>query len=321
MPDTWDFSQTRRRQADPLATVPILTYLLTALSVLMHRGGGARHAGRATGGSPRHVRLRRMPEEIWNGHLWGLVTTGVYSRRHPAPACLICFGWCSLGAVLERTLPPAVYLLLIALSAAVGSASELLISGQTGIGMSGVVYALFGLMWAGRGAYPAWRTVATPENLRLLVYWGLFCVATTYLPFLHFLGLNIANGAHGGGFLFGLCIGYLFYSPRRRWVWAAPLVLLLTACILACTWQPWSGEWTFWKGNREFDRTHYAQAIHWYQASLKHGEEPSPLWHNIGVAWYKIAQDDFKRKDLTGAAKALTASQTAAEKAGPAEPE
>ncbi len=42
--------------------------------------------------------------------------------------------------------------------------------------------------------------------------------------FFHFL--NIANGAHGGGFLLGLSLGYLFFTMRRHWVWAVPLVLL-----------------------------------------------------------------------------------------------
>lgn len=320
MPDTWDFAETRPRRADPLANVPILTYLLVAVSVIItgasmlggSRPGSFLYALGSFGFAPA--------EQIWGGRVWGLVTP-VFIHGGVVHLLFDMLWLVQIGRILERTLPPAVYLLWIVLSAAVGSASELLISGQTGIGMSGVVYALFGLMWAGRGAYPAWRTVATPENLRLLVYWGLFCVATTYLPFLHFLGLNIANGAHGGGFLFGLCIGSLFYAPRRRYIWTAPLLLLLAACTLACTWQPWSGEWTFWKGNREFDRSRYTQAIHWYQASLKHGEEPQPLWHNISVSWYKIAQDDFKRKDLTGAAEALTESQSAEGKAGPEQSE
>jgi len=318
MSDTWDFSQTRQRQADPLAQVPILTYLLVALSVIVT--GASMLGGRQPGsllyaiGNFGFVR----PDQIWNGRIWGLVTP-IFIHGGVVHLLFDMLWLVQLGRILERTLPPAIYLLLIVAGAAVGSATELLISDQTGIGMSGVVYALFGLMWAGRGAYPAWRAVATPDNLRLLVLWGLFCVATTYLPFLHFLGLNIANGAHGGGFLFGLCIGFLFYSPRRHYVWAAPLALLLVASVLACTWQPWSGDWTFWKGNREFDRKHYAQAIRWYEASLRHGGDPHDTWYNISLAWNNIAAEDTSRKDLTGAANVLAEYQSAAQKAGPGE--
>ena len=243
MPDTWDFSRSRR-QADPLASVPILTYLLTALSVLIT---GASALG--SQGGPLIARLGTFglvdTEDIWNGRVGGLVTP-VFIHGGVLHLLFDMLWLVQLGRILERTLPPAVYLGFILASAAVGSATEMLVSGTTGIGMSGVVYAMFGLLWAGRGYDASWRAVATRGNLQYLIGWGLFCVVGTYFHF-----LNIANGAHAGGFLFGLCIGYLFFSPRRRWVWAAPLALLLAANVLACTWQPWSAEWTFWKGNKE----------------------------------------------------------------------
>ena len=312
MPDNWDFSHSRRQQADPLASVPILTYLLTALSVIIT---GAAALG-AQGG-PLIARLGTFglvdTQDIWNGQLWGLVTP-VFIHGGVLHLLFDMLWLVQLGRILERTLPPAVYLGFIVLAAAVGSATEMLVSGTTGIGMSGVVYAMFGLMWAGRGAYPIWGVIANQGNLRYMVGWGLFCIVGTYLHF-----LNIANGAHVGGFLLGLCIGYLFFSPRRRWVWAAPLALLLTANVLACTWQPWSAEWTFWKGNKEFDRKQYAQAIGWYESSLRRGADPHAAWGNISLAWSGIAADDKRRSDLTGLAHALTEEQNAVQKAGPGE--
>ena len=313
MPDTWDFSQRRQRQADPLAQAPILTYLLVALSVIIT---GASLLG---GSQPSSLLYAvgnfgyASPDQIWDGHIWGLVTT-VFIHGGVLHLLFNMLWMVQLGRILERTLPPLTYLAFLVAAAAVGSATELLVSGTTGIGMSGVIYAMLGLMWAGRGYDAAWRAVATRDNLRVFILWGLFCVAATYLHF-----LSIANGAHGGGFLFGLCVGFLFYSPRRRYVWAAPLALLLTACVLACTWQPWSGNWTFWKGNREFDRKHYVQAIRWYQASLKHGADLHDTWYNISLAWNNIAVEDAERKDMAGAAKAMTEYQSAAEKAGPGE--
>ncbi len=312
MPDNWDFGQSRRQQADPLASVPILTYLLTALSVII---SGAAALGSQAG--PLVARLGTFgladAEDIWNGQVWGLVTT-VFIHSGILHLLFDMLWLVQLGRILERTLPPTVFLGFVLASAAIGSATEMLVSGTTGIGMSGVVYAMFGLMWAGRGAYPIWGAIATRDNLRYFIGWGLFCIVATFLHI-----LNIANGAHAGGFLFGLCIGYLFFSPRRRWVWAAPLALLLTACVLACTWQPWSAEWTFWKGNKEFDRKQYAQAIQWYEASLRRGGDPHAAWDNIGLAWHSIAAAAQSRKDLTGVAHALAEEQSAAQKAGPGE--
>ena len=82
-------------------------------------------------------------------------------------------------------------------------------------------------VFSGAGAglmSPSWRADGdTQDNLRWLDRLGVILRRRRrQLPFLRFLGQSVANGAHGGGFLFGLCIGYLFYSPRRRYVWAAP---------------------------------------------------------------------------------------------------
>ena len=223
MPDAWDFSQKPQR-AGPAFQVPILTYLLIALSVLI-TVANLMPGGEAGGTWDRlgHFGLA----ESSGGAPWSLITT-VFVHGSPLHLLFNVIWLFQLGRVLENTLNPIVYLAFLVGAAAVGSGCEVLISGQTGIGMSGVVYAMFALMWAGRGVYPAWAAVATRDNLRYFILWGLFCVVATWLHF-----LNIANGAHGGGFLFGLCIGFLFFVPRRRWVWAAPLVLLVGVTVFS----------------------------------------------------------------------------------------
>ena len=158
---------------------------------------------------------------------WGLVTT-IFVHGSWLHLLFNMLWLVQLGRILESTLHPVVYLAFILGAAAVGSACEVLVSGTTGIGMSGVVYAMFGLMWAGRGMFPVWAAVATRDNLRFFIGWGLFCVVATWFHF-----LSVANGAHGGGFLFGLCIGFLFFTPRRRWVWAAPLALLVGVTVFS----------------------------------------------------------------------------------------
>ena len=312
MPDTWDFSSPRQRQADPLAQTPILTYLLVGLSVIIT---GASALGARPGTALFNLASfgYATPEQIWSGHVWGLVTT-VFIHGSFFHLLFNMLWLVQLGRILERTLPPLTYFGFMLGAAAVGSATEMLISGQTGVGMSGVVYAMFGLLWAGRGYDASWRAIATRGNLYYLVGWGLFCVLTTYA---HLFGLNIANGAHAGGFLFGICIGSLFFSPRRRYLWAVPLTLLLAGNILACTWQPWSSEWNFFKGNRAFDRKQYAKAIQWYQLSLRRGGDPHGNWYNISLAWHNIAADAQAKKDLPTVENALAQSDSAAAKAGP----
>lgn len=311
MPDPWNFSRRSSPRPDTLAQTPLLTVLLCGLSVLVTLA--ALTSGDQPGSLWHHLGNfgYASPDAIWDGRLWGLVTT-VFIHGDWLHLLFNMIWLYQLGRILENTLSPVVYLLFLVSAAVVGSTCEMLISGSTGIGMSGVVYAMFGLMWAGRGGVPAWGAVATPENLRLFVLWGLFCVGATWLNLLH-----IANGAHGGGFLFGLCIGFLFFSPRRRHVWAAPLALLLAASVLAVTWLPWSRDWTFWKGNHEFQRGHYAQAIRWYNASLSRGGDAESNWYNIGLSWANIARAADGRGDGPGAQKARAEEAAAERKAGP----
>jgi GlpG protein len=226
MPDAWNFTPSPRR-AGPAVTTPYLTYLLCALSVLItvaHNYPGALPG-------PFWLRLGAFgeadPDDLAAGRLWGLVTT-VFIHGDWLHLLFNMIWLVQLGRILELTLSPLIYPAFLIAAAAVGSACELLVSGTTGIGMSGVVYAMFALMWAGRGMYPVWGAVATRPNLNVFIAWGLFCLAATWLRL-----LNVANGAHAGGFLFGLCIGFLFFVPRRRWVWAAPLALLLGASAFA----------------------------------------------------------------------------------------
>ena len=222
MPDAWDFSQ-RPQRAGPAMPLPFLTYLLTALSTLIT----VAYLEPGAISSPLWSQIGSFGLAETPGAAWGMVTT-VFVHGSWLHLFFNMLWLVQLGRILEATLHPVVYLAFLVGAAAIGSGCEVLISGQPGIGMSGVVYAMMGLMWAGRGLFPAWAAVATRDNLRFFIGWGLFCVATTMFGI-----MRVANGAHGGGFLFGLCIGFLFFTPRRRWVWAAPLALLVGVTVFS----------------------------------------------------------------------------------------
>lgn len=311
MPVNWAQSMRPTRGASSHTDPPMLTYVLIALSVIVTVASLA-------AGDHTESLLYRIgnigyvePDKIWSGQYWGLVTP-----------IFIHGGWIHLffdmvwlyqiGRLMEPALNQVVYLAIIAASAAVGSACEILISGSPGIGMSGVVYALFGVMWMGQGIVPAWRALATPQNMQYMVAWALFCVAAT-----QFHLLNIANGAHGGGFLFGLCVGALFFTLRRRWLWAIPLALLIAASVMAVTWVPWSSDWDQWKATREFERAHYAQAIQWRKVSIEHGADEADAWNDISAAWDYIAGQDKKKGDMAAMRYAKAEASAAAQKAGP----
>lgn len=315
MPDTFDYTQPRRAPWQAaLDNIPYITVLLCALCALVT----AANFTSAADGTSLWARIGHFaspsPFAIWGGR-YDLLVTSMFLHGTILHIAFNLMWLYPLGRVLELTMGRMRYLLFVIASAAVGSCVEILVSGQTGIGASGVVYALFGLMWAGRGTRESWRLVATRKNLEVFIVWGLFCVAATAMHF-----LNIANGAHGGGFLFGLSIGYLFYSPRRRAIWIAPLAALLIASVVSLTYVPWSTEWTFWKGTQEFERHRYPQAITWFQRSLQRGGAAQANWVNIAAAWQNIAEDAASRHDDAAMGRALREARTAMTKADESAP-
>ena len=83
--------------------------------------------------------------------------------------------------------------------------------------------------------------------------------------------MAVANGAHFGGLLFGLAIGFLCFAPRRKPIWIGMLVFLAAACVVSLTWLPWSYAWNWYKGIQAGERHRYTDAIAYYERSLREG--------------------------------------------------
>ncbi len=306
MPDSWDFSQPGTKQKSNSNQTPMLTPFFCILSVIVTL---AYHTQDQVH-SPLWARLGHLgglpPENIWNGAYFSLITS-VFVHGGVFHLVFNMLWLWRIGCMLEVSLTPLQYVTFFVLSAIVGSGCELAFDGTTGVGMSGVVYAMFGLLWAGRSKYPAWRSLATKDNLTLFIIWGVVCLFATLSH-----SMNVANAAHGGGFLFGLSAGWLFVANRRRISWAIPMTALIVLTILSITWIPWSPEWNFWKGSTAFDRKDYAQAIDYFHKSIRRGEDSYANWFNISAAWHNLAIQERKNNHFDKAGMAEIQEDSAA---------
>ena len=308
MPDDWDFSEKKRPRFAPQSgepAAPVLTGLLCALCVALTLAWWGQDYLKGTPlyvlGSFAHV----SATDIWDGRYYGLFTS-FFLHGDLLHIAFNLMWFLPLGRALERTLSPLVYVGFLVSAALVGSCAELAFDGETGVGASGVVYAMFGLMWAGRGAFPEWRALATRNNLNLFLGWGVFCLVGTWLHW-----VNIANAAHFGGLLFGVCLGWLFFAPRRRPLAAVPLVLLAAVCVLSVTWLPWSPDWNWHRAGKAFEQKRYAAALADYQRALREGGDPRDLWFNTGLAWVGLADEADKRGDSVARDAAQANSEAA----------
>ena len=318
MPDDFDYSQPVNRNRRIDLSTPILTMVLIALCVVVTAAYLL-----APKNDPSNVLVKLIdfaapgPDQVWSGHYLGLFTSFFVHLSLMHIAFNMMWLW-RLGGTLEMTVPLWKYVLFLVGGTVVGSCCELLISGTTGAGASGAGYALMGLLWAGRGFHDSWRRMATRENMQLFLVWGVLCIVLTATH-----TMAIANGAHFGGFLFGLAVGNLFFSPRRRPIWIPALVFLAAVCVVSLTWMPWSMEWNWFKGIQAYDRHRYADSIVYGERALHLGGERVALSRNIAQSWAKLAEEarvnghSETADAATAKANALLEEADAAEKKTP----
>ncbi|MCI5166753.1 MAG: rhomboid family intramembrane serine protease [Candidatus Electrothrix sp. GM3_4] len=174
---------------------------------------------------------------IWTGAVWGLVTAAFvhFGFWH----ILFNMWWAKdFGRILEPSMGRKKYLLFILSAAIVSAGAQLLLSDQTGVGFSGVVYAMFGLSVVARRVHPEYLKIVDATTIKWLLGWLVLCIVLTSTG-----TWNVANAAHVAGFVFGLCVGMIFVV--RAYVRASSVALLLLAAmaVLSVTYMPWSDAW------------------------------------------------------------------------------
>jgi GlpG protein len=156
----------------------------------------------ATGGDP-----------VLNGQVWRLVTP-IFLHFGIWHLVFNMFMLYDLGGLIERRRGALRYLALVLVLAVVSNlvqyylghpvreGSELKFYHVPNFGgMSGVVYGLFGYIWMKARFAPELGLRIHPSNVVYLMAWFFLCMTGWVGP--------IANGAHIGGLLAGMLIGYL----------------------------------------------------------------------------------------------------------------
>lgn len=175
--------------------------------------------------------------EVWRGRVWGLLTSAF---THLAIWHLVFNMWWTrdFGRLLEPRLGPAKYLAFIGGAAVVSSGWQIIVSNETGIGFSGVVYAFFGYVLARRKSEPIFAAFLTRQTIGWMLGWLFLCIALTMMKI-----WTVGNGAHVAGLVFGFSIGTATSNPKLRPLALASLAVLAIGTVLSTTWLPWSEAW------------------------------------------------------------------------------
>lgn len=140
----------------------------------------------------------------------------------------------SLGALLEYKLGHARTVAAFVFLALVSMAFEYAFF-RGGVGLSGVVYGLFGYFWAQRGIDRDASAAADQNTTYLFIGWGLICIAATWMG-----TMNVANVAHAMGLVAGICLGRanlpaLTTRRSKRTYYRVATALLLPVGLLLAT--------------------------------------------------------------------------------------
>ncbi|HEX8237246.1 MAG TPA: rhomboid family intramembrane serine protease [Abditibacteriaceae bacterium] len=212
---------------------------------------------------------------IWEGKPWALLTSVFVHQEIWHVAFNIYWLW-FLGTCFEEAFGSWRWLLFFLGAAWVSSSAELLFGGSSGIGMSGVGYALFGFGWVARRKVPGFADILNDQTVQVFLVWLVLCVALTQTGY-----MQIANWAHAFGLAFGASVAALFVLRWRPWIPATALVLLLTVSFVPLKWCPLSPQWTSLQATQAQERSDYNAAIGWYQRSLALGQDPTWVWWNL----------------------------------------
>jgi len=220
--------------------------------------------------------------DIWNGGYWALITSVFVhiEEWHLMGNFLWMF---ILGGSIELEIGKLRWLIFFFFAALVSSGMQLAFSGNSGLGASGVIYAMFGFMWVTRNHYSKFKTVLNNSTIYLFVIWLIGSIVAT------FAGLaNIGNAAHVSGLFFGVGIGMYCIFNNRRSIIITALALMMMASVVSLFWSPWSVAWVSKQAYDALSTRDYKAAIPLYRRSLEMGQDPGWVWQSLAVAYWEL---------------------------------
>lgn len=143
---------------------------------------------------------------IQQGQVWRLITP---IFLHGSLLHLLFNMWWmyDLGTLVETQLRTLRYVALLLVIALVSNVGQYIVSGPYFLGMSGVVYGLFGYAWVRGRLDPTCGLYLRPDIAFWMMGWFVLCLVSPQM--------NVANTAHGAGLAAGAALGYLAYTIGR----------------------------------------------------------------------------------------------------------
>jgi membrane associated rhomboid family serine protease len=242
-----------------------------------------------------------MDWHIWDQwQLWRVLTSMFLHVGFFHLAFNLYWTW-TFGTLVERVYGHFRFAAIVVLLA-LGSmlAEYLFLSG--GVGLSGVGYGLWGMLYVLETRDGRFANAVDQQTSQTFVIWFFICIATTVTGI-----MPVANIAHGVGAVLGGLLGHAICDPPH-WKWKSILpmsIILAFGLIGSMFFWPWinlsgeAGAEVERAGIAALDRTNDVHAVKVLEIAvgLKHAR--AGAWYNLGVAYvrtgnYAAANRAFK---------------------------
>ena len=152
-----------------------------------------------------------------------------------------------LGREIERRLG-APFLIGTSLFMMLGTSAVVQAFDRGGIGLSGVVYGLWALVFVGQRRCEMLRGILDARANQLMVAWFFFCIIATMSG-----AFPVSNWGHGAGAVLGALVGLGIAEDGRMRPVSLPLGAALLA-LITCGATIWYPSWNFGGAAIEFER-------------------------------------------------------------------
>lgn len=198
------------------------------------------------------------------------------------------------GTLLEEVFGGFRLLALVLLFAAGSAAAEYaFFSG--GIGLSGVGYGLFGMLWVLSRKDKRFRESVDGRTIQLFIGWFFLCIAATVARV-----YAVANVAHGVGALLGVLAGAAVAFPGTKRALYSLGAVLVTALSIVCgsVLRPYvnlssaGGQDSAYLGYQALQEGRNQEALDHYLRAVEMNGRQAGYWFNLGIAYERLGKMD-----------------------------
>jgi membrane associated rhomboid family serine protease/Flp pilus assembly protein TadD len=235
-----------------------------------------------------------MSAGAWRGELWRLVTSAL-PHVDPLHLAFNLYWLWAFGTLVEgafgRLRTAAIFLLLAAGSAAAEYAVY-----DGGVGLSGVGYGLFGLLWV-LSARKDSRFAGAIDHRTVVLFlgWFVLCFVLTQAG-----AWRVGNVAHAAGGVLGILLGLAVAARGQQRLFFAASVGLATFLIVlsATAARPYlnrsetAGDELAYLGYRALEEGRNEDAVSLYHQALALKGNQAGWWYNLGIGCQRLERHD-----------------------------